>query len=113
MTGRDICKIQSWIENKYGEQSAVYVSENHSVILKSSMFGSSGVNIHTDGIIENNSKDGFDKAIISGFSYVVICLYGKEYSGRDIPRIIVYLNSNKSCSRRKCKKAISGILNNY
>lgn len=113
MTDKDAKRLQSWIERNYGEAAAVQLCDKHSVILNSAAIDVDGVDLHTDGIIEKNNKDDFNRTVISGYNYVMLCLYGKNFSDYDGPRIIVYCNTNKPNRNRKYKKAISGILDNY
>lgn len=113
MTSKDAKRLQSWIEKNYGEPAAIQLCDKHSVILNSAAIDKYGVNLHTDGIVEKNNKDDFNRTIISGYNYVMLCLYGKEFSDFDGPRIIVYCNINKPNKVRMYRKAIRGILDNY
>lgn len=113
MDDRELNKLQSWIERKYREKASVQICLKHSILLSSSYTAIDGLNIHTDGVIENNSKDGFDKIIVSGFNYLMLCLYGKEFSNIEDARIIVYCNANSKFTYRKYKNAIRGVLNKY
>lgn len=113
MNDKEAEKLRIWIEDHYGEKTSVQICDRHSILLDKSYISMKGVNIHTDGIIEKNDKDGFGKVIISGFNYLMICLFGKEFSDIEDPRITIYCNGNSSFSYRKYRKAIAGVLDNY
>ena len=113
MTDKDARRLKLWIEKNYGECAAVKLCDKYSVILNSAAIDIDGVNLHTDGIVEKNKKDEFNRTIISGYNYVVLCLYGKNFSNYEGPRIIVYCNTNNPNRIRKYKNAIRGALDNY
>ena len=113
MTDKEVVKLQIWIEKTYGENAIVRNNSKSSIMFNSSYIDRDGVDIHTDGVVECNSKDKFGKIIISGYKYAMLCLHGKEFSGISTPRIIIYCNANCDYAYRHYKRAIRGVLNNY
>ena len=61
MTDKEVVKLQIWIEKTYGENAIVRNNSKSSITLNSSYVDRDGVDIHTDGVVECNSKDKFGK----------------------------------------------------
>ena len=104
-------KFKDWLERKYYTRSSVDEG-NSSVVIKDDILESDGIDIHTDGIVERNEKD-FDMCIVSGYNYIVVCKFGKEYKDTNEPRIIVHFNRLSSWSYWKFKRTIKSILRKY
>ena len=104
-------KLKRWLERKYYTRSSVDEG-NASVVIKSDILESEGIDIHTDGIVEKNEKD-FDMCIVSGYNYIIICKFGSEYKDSDEPRIIVHCNRSSIWKYHKFKSTIKSILRKY
>ena len=75
-------KLKGWLERKYYTRSSVDEG-NASVVIKSGILDSEGIDIHTDGIVEKNEKD-FDMCIVSGYNYLS---YVNSVKSIKIPKI--------------------------
>ena len=104
-------KLKRWLERKYYTRSSVDEG-NASVVIKSGILDSEGIDIHTDGIVEKNEKD-FDMCIVSGYNYIIICKFGLEYKDSKDPRIIIYCNKTSIWKYWKFKSTIKSILRKY
>jgi hypothetical protein len=109
MDNGKISALESWVAHKYATGTRVE-SSTKTIILAKDIVYHSGVKVYTDGVKEI-SKD-FSLINISGFNYVVVCFYGKEYSSLQ-HRIIIYCNSTSDWDLSKYKKTVKEILNSY
>lgn len=111
MNEKNASKLKKWISRKYRTKSEVFIS-GCSVIVKGELDKSEGCNIHTDGIIERCTRE-FNVCIVSGYNYVVICKFGKEFKDTKDPRIVVYCNKSSKWSKRRFKRTVRDTLRKY
>lgn len=111
MTDRDARILKASIERKYGEDTEVILNDSSILPYNKTIIDANGVALYTDGIIEKNDKDDFINMNIVGFSYVMFCYHGKQFSELSGPRIAVHVTSRSKLSL--IKRNVFRILNNY
>ena len=104
--------IKSWAEFKYNTETSAEVRDL-SIAFNKQFVTQKGAHLYTDGIIEINKEDKFNSLIVSGYNYVLLCLYGKQFSNCKGPRILIYLNSTSNWTVAKIKNEIREDMKTY
>ena len=104
--------IKLWDEFKFSTEISAEVRVL-SMAFDKKFVTQKGAHLYTDGIIEINKEDKFNSLIVSGYNYVLLCLYGKQFSNCKGPRILIYLNSTSNWTVAKIKNEIREDMKTY